>query len=132
MMKRKRVRGFTNIEVLVAASLVLAVITTLCAMVPKLSNLWRSSRNPQLATHELANQLEVLTSIPESQLNQALENLEVSSELKNALNHAVLDHKLIDDEHGKRLVLSLQWERVTDSKPIAMVAWLPIKKQGAP
>ena len=129
MLDRNRIRGFTNIEVLVSSALVLAAIGTLTSLVPRLGNVWRVSRNDQLATHELANQLEVLTAIPEPQLRQALESLQVSSELMNSLPNALLRHKLLDDENGRRIVLSIEWDRVADAKPISMVAWLPNKKQ---
>ena len=94
-------------------------------MVPRLGNVWKASRNDQLATHELANQLETLTAMPESQLSHALENLQVSSDLTNCLQGAVLSHQLLDDENGRRIVLSIGWDRVADAKPISMVAWLP-------
>jgi hypothetical protein len=129
MSNRKRVRGFTNIEVFVSAGLLLTAIATLSLFVPRLGNIWRVTRNDQLATHELANQLEVLTAIPELQLSQALESLQVASELTNSLPNAVLSHQLLDDEHGRRIVLSIKWDRVADAKPISMVAWLPSQKQ---
>jgi hypothetical protein len=129
MFKRKRDRGSTNIEVLVAASLVLAVICVLSSMVPRLGNVWKASRNNQLATHELASQLEMLTAIPESQLTKALENLQVSSDLKETLHDVVLRHQLLDDANGRRIVLSIEWERIVDAKPITMVAWLPAQKK---
>jgi hypothetical protein len=125
MSKQNRTRGSTNIEVLVAASLAIAVIAVLSSMVPRLGNVWKATRNNQLATHELANQLELLTSIPQSELSQVLENLQVSTDLKEALHNAVLRHRLIDDSSGRRIVLSIDWERVVDAKPITMVAWLP-------
>jgi hypothetical protein len=129
MFKRKRARGSANIEVLVAASIVLAVIGVLSSMVPRLGNVWKASRNNQLANHELANQLERLTTIPESQLSQALENLQVSSDLRDALHDVVLGHQLLDDANGRRIVLSIDWERIVDAKPITMVAWLPAQKK---
>ncbi len=125
MMSRNRARGFTNIEVIVSASLLLVAIGALSSMVPRLGNVWKASRNDQLATHELANQLETLTAMTESQLSQALENLQVSADLTNCLQGAVLSHQLLDDENGRRIVLSIDWDRVADAKPISMVAWLP-------
>ena len=130
MLKHRRSYGSANIEVLVAASLVLAVIGVLSSMVPRLSNVWKASRNNQLATHELANQLELLTAIPESQLSQAIENLQVSPDLTDALHNAVLRHQLLDDASGRRIILSIDWERTVDAKPISMVAWLPSQKTG--
>lgn len=132
MFDRNRIRGFTNIEVLISSALVLAAIGTLSSLVPRLGNVWRVSRNDQLATHELANQLEVLTAIPEPQLRHALESLQVSAELTNSLPNAVLRHKLLDDENGRRVVLSIEWDRVADANPISMVAWLSTKKQARP
>ena len=129
MCDRKRVSGFTNIEVFVSAGLLLTMIATLSLFVPRLGNVWRITRNDQLATHELANQLEVLTAIPEIQLSEALESLQVAPELTNALPNAVLSHQLLDDEHGRRIVLSIKWNRVADAKPISIVAWLPSRKQ---
>jgi len=130
-MKRKRAQGSANIEVLVAASLLLAVIGLLSSMVPRLGNVWKASRNNQLAAHELANQLELLTAIPESQLSQALENLRVSTDLMDALHNAVLRQQLLDDASGRRIVLSIDWERTVDASPITMVAWLPSQEKGS-
>ena len=50
-----------------------------------------------------------VASIPESQLSHALENLQVSADLTNCLQGAFLSHQLLDDEHGRRIVLSIEW-----------------------
>jgi hypothetical protein len=130
IMKRRTNKGISNLEVLVAATLVLAAIGVLGTIAPRLGNLWKMSRNHQLAAHELANQLEQLTLMSDAQRTQAFEKLQVSPELAISLPNAVLQHRLIDDEHGRRIVLSLVWDQIAGAKPISLVGWLPA--QGSP
>ena len=39
--------------------------------------------------------------------------------------------EIVDDtaDFLRRIVLTIEWDRVADAKPISMVAWLPTKKQ---
>ncbi len=54
MLIRNNARGFTNIEVMVSASLVLVAIGALSSMLPRLGNVWKASRNNQLGSQYLA------------------------------------------------------------------------------
>lgn len=116
--------GTTTLEVIVAGTLLLATLGSLFTLVPHLGKLWRSSRDYHIAINELANQLEAITILPESDQDKALEKLEVSSDARDVLHSPELSHQLIDDESGKRIVLSIQWQREPDAKPVSMTAWI--------
>lgn len=125
-------RGATSFELMVAATLLLASLGTLYTAVPQLGRLWRSSRDYHLAINELANQLERLTLLSDSNLDSALEQLPVSNDLLAVVPTAKLSHRIVEDKSGKRIVLSIQWDREPDARPITMTGWLVTQPASLP
>jgi hypothetical protein len=81
-------------------------------------------RHYQLAVDELSGQLASLVEMGDSDRELALTSLQLSAHVASRLPAANLDYEIEDDEHGRRLVLSLQWKRIGDPPPLILVAWL--------
>lgn len=111
-------------EIVISATVLLAGIGLMATMIPRIGRCWRESRNYQLATHELANQLEYLTSLDSKELSNALANLTVSEELLDELPDAKLAVEKSSEEFGTRLRLEIRWDRGHDSQPLSMTGWL--------
>ena len=117
-------RGTMAVELMVAASLVACMIGILAPLAVRASRVAMGARQVRLALSELSNQLDRLTTLQLDQIDEALEDLEVSEEVSRVLPEAKLRGNLISDDDGSRLVLSIDWERPTEAPPISLVGWI--------
>ena len=117
-------RGFTLIESVVAASLLLVVMTFVSSLVFRIDEVWKDVGHKRIAMNELSNQLEVLSLLRQDQVVDAIATMEPSIETTRTLTGAQLTGELIDDQWGSRIVLHVDWQRKHPGKPITMSAWL--------
>ena len=118
-------RGLLITELIVAAGLLVAILSVVMPLAVRSGRLWQDSRHYRLATDELTNQLEVLTSFDESELSTAISNLNISAPLQDTLPNPELSAKVVADENGTRVVLRLTWDRIGNkSTPVILVGWV--------
>lgn len=117
-------RGLTITEVVVAATLVVSMIGLVAPLTVRIGRVWQSTRQYRLAFNELANQMELLSSLEVARCEDALPSLKPSANVVESLPGARLDGEMIRDQDGTRLVLSLNWDRGSQSVPISLVGWL--------
>ena len=122
--RRQRRSAFTLLELLVAATLLIALISFVLPLAFRASRLWQEARSYRLAVHELSNQLEDLTLLGDEERKQALSNWKPNEALLQVLPEASITGEVIDDADGKRLRLSLQWQRPYGTQPLTMVGWI--------
>lgn len=130
-MQTKQRTAFTLTEVMVASTLLVAVMGTLAPLAIRCGQLWQESRHQQLAIDELANQLERLTLMDDSDRRDAINDLSLSAPLGEALPDATLSAELISDQHGSRIEMSLTWNRpgIPTAGPMKLVGWIdPLEK----
>jgi hypothetical protein len=94
--------------------------------------LWQDSQHYKLAVDELTNQLELLTLLSETALDEALTNLEVSPAIQATLPNAQLSGRKLDDELGTRVVLEINWDRLGKPEPLRLVGWLDQSTEDMP
>jgi len=116
--------GLSQVEILVAASLLMAGIGVLPSLGFHINRISKESRNYQLAVHELANQLERLSRLTPEQLQASLRTLKVAPHVSEALPEVTLESEMKQDSTGTRLILSLQWKRNGSPPPVQLVAWV--------
>ena len=124
--KHKSRRGVSITEVLIAATLVVSTIGLFAPMSVRIGRVWQSTRQYRLAFNELANQMELLTSLGVARCEAALPSLKLSSQIADALPDSQLNGELVSDEDGTRLILSLNWDRGSESEPLSLVGWLDV------
>jgi hypothetical protein len=117
-------RGLTITEVVVAATLVVSMIGLVAPLTVRVGRVWQSTRQYRLAFNELANQMELLISLEVARCEDSLPTLKPSANVVQSLPGAKLEGEMIRDEDGTRLVLSLNWDRGSQSVPISLVGWL--------
>ncbi len=113
-------------EVLIAATLVVSTIGLFAPMSVRIGRVWQSTRQYRLAFNELANQMELLTSLGVARCEAALPSLTLSSQIADALPGSKLNGEMVSDEDGTRLILSLNWDRGPKSEPLSLVGWIDL------
>ena len=116
--------GSTATEVLVSATLLLSLIAVVVPTTVRTAKIWRDTRHYQVATNELSNQLELLSSMSDEQQTEAIKQLTVSEPTSRILSGATLAAELANDSNGNRVTLSINWERTTDAPPLKITGWL--------
>ncbi|KAA5544568.1 hypothetical protein FYK55_09625 [Roseiconus nitratireducens] len=117
-------RGVAILECVVAALMVMAMLSITAPLVIRTGRLWKQTRNVQLALDELGAQLDALIAMAPDQRQSELDQLDVSSATRNVLGDATLRGSIVHDEDGKRLSLSIDWPRIGDPPPLTLVAWI--------
>lgn len=122
--------GFLLTEVLVAAIVLAAVISVVSGLAVRSGRLRLDTRHYQVALEELTNQLDRLQALEEADRAAALERLTPSEHAQAVLASPKLSAQILDDAHGRRLTLSLAWDRFGKREPVTLVGWLPAVASG--
>jgi len=117
-------QGSTATEVLVAATLLLSLIGAVIPTTVRTAKIWRDTRHFQIATNELSNQLEALSSLNEAERATALNQLTVSEPTRKILMGATIASETANDSDGNRITLTLNWERTPNANPVKITGWL--------
>jgi hypothetical protein len=117
-------RGHTRLEMIVSAFLLTAIIAILPAAFARLSKVWDSTRDFQLASQELSNQLERLTLLSKEDCIEQLKTLPVSTTISKVMPGCSLRGELKEDDGEVRVVLSLHATGSMRREPIVLVGWL--------
>ena len=124
-------RGSMLTELIVAGGLLATTMGLVATCVVAGQRLQRMQREQTLAVDELSNQLERLISLPPSEMDKGLQELEPSVWAIERLPDSKLTAQRHSDELGDRVELQLQWKRVGNPPPLIAVAWLAARKPAA-
>jgi hypothetical protein len=126
-------RGLLMTELIVAAVLLVTALSFLVTLSFRTGKLRQDSRHYTLAVNELTNQLERLTMLAESAIDVQLADLQPSPAVQTALPNPRLAGEKLVDEHGTRVILEINWDRIGNAKPVSLVGWLePAVQEGEP
>jgi hypothetical protein len=118
-------RGLSSLEVIVSLTLLASAIACSLPLLVAHGRLLKTQRNYRLAVDELASQLDVLGTLPASELPSAMEKLAPSTSLAERLPGATLRGELADSQLGRRLTLELVWnEPNRQAAPVRLTSWL--------
>ena len=116
--------GFTMTELVVAATLLMAALSTVAPLAVRSSRLWQDSRQHRLAVEELTNQWERLGSLDSASRAEAISAMSPSPQVSASLPNPMLSAVTLTDEDGTRLVLRLSWDRIGHRSPVKLVGWM--------
>ncbi len=116
--------GFVSIEILVAATLLVALISSLAAMQYRLILVAKDTKHYQLALHEAANQIIELQAAPLPKLDEAIELATINEEVLQSLPGGKMQIEKIADTKGTRVIVRLTWERLGASVPVELTGWI--------
>lgn len=125
--------GASNLEVLVAFSLLSTVLAVATPLVIRHNRLLTAHRDYQLALDEVSNQLERLSALPPGELPEAIEKLTPSEFAAGHLPGAQLTGELAAADPGQRLTLRLTWDEPQRKvAPVTLAAWIFPRNDDAP
>lgn len=122
--KRPSRPGFLTIELVVAAGMMLTVITVVTTLSFRVRGVLVDTREHHQALWALASEMERLTALPSAEAIAAVEALQPSPELLATLPGAQWSAQLQNDADGERIELELNWNRRHQGKPLRLVGWL--------
>ena len=125
----RRRYGFSLTEVMVCASLLLAVMSFVASISLRTHRIWKDIRLQKIALDEMSNQMESLTALSPDQLEQAIASLEISADLKQSMPLASLTGEVIQLEDSTQIELTLridgdQPQGPAKSHPLTLVGFL--------
>lgn len=117
-------RGVSLIELLVAAVVLVSVMSLVTSLCFRISLVWQEIGHRRVAVAELSNQLERLTRMDPEDVPQALALLKPSSLLEQTLLTPQLSGDIVESELGHQIELQLNWRRRHPGKPVELVGWI--------
>lgn len=121
--------GLTITELLVAATLLITIISVFGSLTVRWRRLHQQSRHYQIAVNELSDQLDRLLVQDVASREAAIASLAPSEWVAEILPAPRLAGQVVDDADGPRIVLSLSWTRPGDPPPLTLVGWLATAPQ---
>lgn len=109
---------------MVAATLVVAMLSVAAPMVVRTARIWKQTQHVQLAMDELSTQMDRLIAMPAEIREVAIEEIAVSPEVSGVLNSAKLMASRVNDDDGDRIELAINWQRVGNPPPVRLTAWI--------
>ena len=121
--------GFSKIELLVASSLLSALVLIAVPLITRMQNVWKSTRMYQIATLELANRMESLRELEPDACKEAIRSLQVSERFKASLPNAEFTGELVRTEDETRVVLRMKLDPAVRREPLILIGWLLSDKE---
>jgi len=124
-MKNDRHRfGFVSVEILVAATLLVALMSSLAAIQYRLLAIAKDTKHYQLALHEAANQIVALQAISVQELDRAIERATLDEDFLRSLPGAKMQIEKFADTSGVRVVVQVVWDRLGAPVPVELTGWI--------
>jgi hypothetical protein len=117
-------QGFTSVDLIMSTLLLTVVMSTATSLCFRIHQVWKGIAQQRVATHELANHLEVLTRLKPDQVDAALEQLQPSEACRPSLPNPKLRGQRSRDELGVRISLELQWDGLVSPLQAHLSGWL--------
>lgn len=116
--------GFSKVELLVASSLLSALVLIAVPLITRMQTVWKSTHMYQIATLELANRMEVLRDLEPAACEAAIRSLQLSKRLRDSLPNAELSGEMVRIEDETRVILRMRLDPIVRREPLVLIGWL--------
>lgn len=125
---RKR-RGITITEVMVGCSVLAVILPTMTSLFVRSRRLMQQTRHQRLVLDELSSQIEVLMVDPSRIETSRMEtdpatDILVSPALLHALPSASMSAEITQNESGRWIRVSAEWQHGQNSRSQSLVSWI--------
>jgi hypothetical protein len=118
-----------QLEIVVSAFLLAALISCMVGMNYRLLAVAKDTKHYQLALHEAANQIDLLTAGGLDDLDARLEKITLPEEVLQALPGGKINVQKIDDQSGTKVVVRIGWERPGEPALVELTGWVSTKEK---
>jgi hypothetical protein len=116
-------RATSTLEVIVALTLLLSVLSLSLSLIVRHGRLLIAQRHYRQALDELSNQMDRVTALPADVVPQSIEELSLSQFAAARLSAAKLSAEFKPADIGQRVTLHLTWEEPHEHR-VSMTGWL--------
>ena len=120
---RRTRRAASTIEVVVALTLLLSVLSLSVSLIVRHGRLLIAQRHYRQALDELSNQIDRVTALPADDVPQTLKQLSLSPFAAARLSAAKLSAELKPADIGQRVTLHLKWNE-PQQQSVSMSGWI--------
>ena len=117
-------KAFLSIEILVASSLLIVIVSGYAALQYRLLGVAKDAKHYQLALHEAANQIATLQGMTDSQLDDGIKKAQLPEDVLRSLPNGKLFIEKIVDQKGTRVIVRVLWDRVGTPSPVELTGWI--------
>ncbi|MFG0253691.1 MAG: prepilin-type N-terminal cleavage/methylation domain-containing protein [Rhodopirellula sp. JB053] len=121
-------KGFTMLECVVAASILMVAMSTVATIAYRVHRLWMDVADQRIAMNELTNQIEFITQLPVNEVDDAIAGIAPSAIAAINLDHPELSATRTQDELGDRITVTLRWQSPHPIPPVRLVGWINSKE----
>ena len=122
-------RGLMQLEIVVSAFLLAALISCMVGMNYRLLAVAKDTKHYQLALHEAANQVDLLTAGGLDDLDARIEKIKLPEEVLQALPGGKINVQKIDDQSGPKVVVRIRWDRPGEPALVELTGWVSTKEK---
>jgi hypothetical protein len=120
---RGRRRATSALEIIVALTLLVTVMSLSVSLIIRHGHLLVAQRHYRQALDELSNQMDRVVVLPASDVPQALQQLSLSEFTSSRLAGAKLTSELKPAQIGQRVTLNLTWNE-SHGQSVSMTGWV--------
>jgi hypothetical protein len=124
MGRPKQRRGLMQLEIVVSAFLLGALITSMVSLNYRLLAVAKDTKHYQLALHEAANQIDILTAGGLQGLDGRIAQAKLPEEILQVLPSGNLTVQKKEDTSGTQVVVRIGWDRPGSPTSVELVGWV--------
>lgn len=115
--------GLIQLEILIAAMLLGAILSCMVGMNYRLLGVAKQTKHYQIALHEAANQIQILTSDGLDGLDDRIADAKLSPDILESLPGGTIDVQKINDKSGTKIVVRVGWDPLHPAN-VELTGWV--------
>lgn len=122
-------RGIIQLEILVSAMLLGALVSCMVGLNYRLLGVVKDTKRYQVALHEAANYVQELTSGGLEELDQRIAQVRLASDIEQVLPGGTVQVQRIEDRTGIRVLVRIVWERSGIPNSVELTGWVSTQEK---
>jgi hypothetical protein len=127
--KSKDRRGIIQLEILVSAMLLGALVSCMVGLNFRLLGVVKDTKRYQVALHEATNYVQELTSGGLEELDRRIAQVRLASDIEQVLPGGTVQVQRIEDRTGIRVLVRIVWERSGIPNSVELTGWVSTQEK---
>lgn len=121
--------GLIQLEILISAMLLGAVISCMVGLNYRLLGVAKQTKHYQLALHEAANQIQLLTSEGLDGLDDRIAAAKLNPDILESLPGGTINVQKINDKSGTRIIVRVGWDQLNNPANVELTGWVSTEER---